>query len=244
MTHEQELEKLRSLLERVRANRSRPRAVAAPTDGDGAAEVELLDAEDVVELTAAAPSEPPELEVTFEEEREEPPVSSRRPIAMPSPMDEALAGAAQQFEAPPEREIPVKTPPPESGPQAAVPVELPAEPRLPEMEGLREELAARPTTAQIGQTVELEAPTRAGLELSSERPRAPVPVADELEAELPRAQAKPVERERAKAELPSPEITRRVAPAQTVEAKAVSAHKTFQPRTFAELLDASLKLLE
>ncbi len=82
--------------------------VSAPVEPEPIEELELLDEEEFVNLTDA------------EMEAEEPPASSRRPKAAES-MDEALAGAAEQLDMEEGREIPLKTPPPESGPQAAPP---------------------------------------------------------------------------------------------------------------------------
>ncbi len=93
----------------------------------------------------------------FDDEEEEPPASSRRPIA--SSMDEALADAAA-------REVPIKTPPPESGPQEAVviprssapaPASSPDVDEAPPGAAEAEQLAEGvPTSAQLGNTVSLE----------------------------------------------------------------------------------------
>lgn len=148
--------------------------------------------------TSFAESEPPApvqaqspgYGLDFDEE-EEPPASSRRAIA--SSMDEALADAAA-------REVPLKTPPPESGPQEAVIV--PKDTGLPEPDldeappgaadatTLAEGL---PTSAQLGNTVtleeggaadfEVEAPAGAGL-----RESAPPP-SEDFEIRLPQREA-------------------------------------------------------
>jgi len=92
----------------------------------------------------------------FDDVEEEPPASSRRAIA--SSMDEALADAAA-------REVPLHTPPPESGPQEAVIVPKISAFPLPEpdfdesLPGSAEadQLAVGlPTSAQLGNTVTLE----------------------------------------------------------------------------------------
>lgn len=113
---------------------------------------ELLDVSPPVPPPAARR---PDFGLDFDdEEDEEPPASSRRPIA--SNMDEALADAAA-------REVPLKTPPPESGPQEAVIIPkgsgMPAAhveddtPGAAEASHLAEGI---PTSAQLGNTVTLD----------------------------------------------------------------------------------------
>ena len=127
----------------------------------------------------------------FDDVEEEPPSSSRRAIA--SSMDEALADAAA-------REVPLQTPPPESGPQEAV--------TLPRMAGLPQpdvdealpgaaeygQLAeGLPTSAQLGNTValeeggpvefEVEAPAESGRKESTPAP------SEDFEARLPQREA-------------------------------------------------------
>jgi len=122
---------------------------------------------------------------------DEPPASSERSIA--SSMDEALADAAA-------REVPLKTPPPESGPQEAV--IMPRASALPEpdvdeaLPGASE--AARiaegvPTSAQLGNTVtleeggavefEVEAPAESG------RKESAPPPSEDFEIRLPQREA-------------------------------------------------------
>jgi hypothetical protein len=129
---------------------------------------------------------------------DEPPASSSR-HRVAGTMDEALARAAQQIEHEDGREVPLKTPPPESGPQAAV--ALPAgihAPLAPDIEELLEAdilpvggvNAAQPTTEQLGQTIDLEEARGPQLELDSAL-AAPAPVHqelpnEELEVTLPR----------------------------------------------------------
>ena len=187
-------------------------------------EVELLE-EEIVDITDA----PPEAEVEIEEpEEEELPASSRRPIA--ASMSEALADAADSVELDEGREIPLKTPPPESGPQAAPPpAHALAAPLLPLVE--EADIMSRPhhpTVAQLGATVELEEGGDAELELGE-------PVAEGPPVHLVREEA-PVERVR-------PQVVERPAIATAAPASAfVAAAKGFQPASFAELLDASLGL--
>ncbi len=104
---------------------------------------------------------------------DEPPASSSR-HRVAGTMDEALARAAEQIEHDEGREVPLKTPPPESGPQAAValPVGIHA-PLAPDIEELLEAdilpaggvNADLPTTEQLGQTIDLEEARGPHLEL-------------------------------------------------------------------------------
>jgi hypothetical protein len=158
-------------------------AMAASADID-------IDFDDVEDLTS---QRPPPL-------AEEPPASSRRPKAATS-MDEALAEAAEQHE------VPIKTPPPESGPQAAVPLSGMAAPPAPEVDELLEE----PTREPLG----------AGLTL------------DEPLSEPPEPQAAPLE----------PEVRRRPPFASGIEVASYErTAQEFKPKSFVELLDASLSL--
>ena len=109
-------------------------------------------------------------------------------------MDEALArAAAEQIEMDEGREVPLKTPPPESGPQAAValPQGIHA-PLAPDIEELLEAdiapppreagvRAAVPTTEQLGQTIELEEARGPALELD----HPPAAIIEPLQEELP-----------------------------------------------------------
>jgi hypothetical protein len=103
-------------------------------------------------------------------------------------MDEALARAAEQIDIEDGREVPLKTPPPESGPQAAMalPVGIHA-PLAPDIEELLEAdilpvggvSAAVPTTEQLGQTIDLEEGRGPHLELDSALAQ-PAPLQEEL----------------------------------------------------------------
>lgn len=138
------------------------------------------------EPPAPAQAQRPGFGLDFEDE-EEPPASSQRQIA--SSMDEALADAAA-------REVPLKTPPPESGPQEAVLVPKSAgfsEPDVDEAPpGAAEAMHVAegiPTSAQLGNTValdeggavdfEVEAPAESGRKES--RP----PPSEDFEMRLP-----------------------------------------------------------
>jgi hypothetical protein len=129
---------------------------------------------------------------------DEPPASSSR-HKVAGTMDEALAHAAEQIEHDEGREVPLKTPPPESGPQAAMalPVGIHA-PLAPDIEELLEAdilpvggvNADLPTTEQLGQTIDLEEARGPHLELDSALAASP-PVHEErpneeLEVTLPR----------------------------------------------------------
>jgi hypothetical protein len=132
------------------------------------------------------------------EPSDEPPASSSR-HRVAGTMDEALARAAEQIEHDEGREVPLKTPPPESGPQAAMalPVGIHA-PLAPDIEELLEAdilpvggvNADLPTTEQLGQTIELEEARGPHLELDSAH-TAPAALQqelpnEELEVTLPR----------------------------------------------------------
>ncbi len=98
-----------------------PPAAAAPV------EVELLGQAPELDIVEVELGEEEIVDITDVEDigavelatEEEPPASSRRPIA--GNMSEALAKAADSADVDDGREIPLKTPPPESGPQAAPP---------------------------------------------------------------------------------------------------------------------------
>jgi len=164
---------------------------------------ELLE-DDIVEMTPSEVAELPAANNTLDElsfddvlddkrapapSEDEPPVSSSR-SKVAATMDEALARAAEQIQLEEGREVPLKTPPPESGPQAAV--ALPAgmhAPLAPDIEELLEAdilpsggvRAAVPTAEQLGQTIELEEARGPSLELDQPAPFA----AEALQEELP-----------------------------------------------------------
>ena len=176
--------------------------------------LETLDEDDLLEIPSdRLESIPPSGGVEAREE--EPPASSQRPKAGHL---EDLESASAALAAEEEREVPIKTPPPESGPQAAPPPSLGAPP-APDVDALleadiampsasAEQLtapfdsleqpfgtrppppASGPTVEQLGQTIELEeAP---GPELELDRPLTPPAVSaapDELEASLPAGQS-------------------------------------------------------
>jgi hypothetical protein len=180
---------------------------------------ELLE-DDIVEMSPAAapvevvvPAARPsidEVDLNFDDEdeapaarqsaaeEEEPPASSSR-SKIPATMDEALAHAAEHLEMQEGREVPLKTPPPESGPQAAM-APLPAgihAPPAPDIDELLEAdilpapavLSPGPTTEQLGQTIDLEEARGPHLELDHPVPAAAAAIAaaptEELEITLP-----------------------------------------------------------
>lgn len=170
---------------------------------------ELLD-DDIVEMTVGESELPPKApldELNFDDEEldgdhaahvEEPPASSSR-SKIAGTMDEALARAAEQITLEEGREVPLKTPPPESGPQAAM--ALPAgihAPLAPDIEELLEAdiapkggvRAALPTAEQLGQTIDLDEARGPSLELDQPVPLDPEPLQEalppeELEVTLP-----------------------------------------------------------
>lgn len=213
------------------------RAIEEPAEEEvsvetGEALIEDLDLleDEIVDITEAPAEEEALVAEAEVQEEEEPPASSRRPIA--GSMGEALAGAADAVEMDEGREIPLKTPPPESGPQAAPLPQGIAAPAVPDLDELREvDIVSRtqPTAAQLGATVELEPAEEAELELGE-----------------PVAEAPPVHAVRDEAPMPQAvraEVVERPAIATSAPAGAfVSAARSFHPQSFAELLDASLAL--
>ncbi len=157
---------------------------------------EELSDDDLVEVTEGTPA-PADVDIDFEDEPEQPPASSQR-SKVASSMDEALAAAAaEQLEA--EREVPLKTPPPESGPQAApMPqgITAPAAPDVDALLGGELDIPTRadagmsasagPTPEQLGQTIDLEEARGPSLELAEQKGSDPAPApVEELEVALP-----------------------------------------------------------
>jgi hypothetical protein len=154
-------------------------------DGPSDADLEEMSSELLESLPPAAAtswSTRPEAD-----EPDEPPVSSQRP-RMPSGLEASLnEGEAGLGE---DREAPLITPPPESGPQEA-PIGLFA-PAVPDVDNLLGEsvppgpaAGPGPTPEQIGESVELEEPAGPALELDEARARPEtIPPKEELEALL------------------------------------------------------------
>jgi hypothetical protein len=161
---------------------------------------EELSEDDLVEVTEGTPL-PPEVTTTssdvdidFEDEDEQPPASSQR-SKVATTMDEALAAAAAQLDV--EHEVPLKTPPPESGPQEAPvgPLTAPAAPDVDALLGSELDIPTRevvaqapvgPTPEQLGQTIDLEEARGPSLELEEHQVSADLPEpVEELEVSLP-----------------------------------------------------------
>lgn len=160
---------------------------------------EELSEDDLVEVTEGTP-EPAaaassDVDIDFEDEEEQAPASSQR---VASTMDEAIAAAAAQ-EAEAERDVPIHTPPPESGPQEA-PAAVLSAPAAPDVDALlgeeldipqRAELATPvpsvgPTAEQLGQTIDLEEARGPSLELAvAQQSSVPPAPQSELEMALP-----------------------------------------------------------
>jgi hypothetical protein len=201
----------------------------------------------IVESVPAPPAD--DIDFDDEEEEEQPPASSKR-SKVPTTMDEALAAAAAQLGAE-EHEVPIKTPPPESGPQEAVPLPAGLAPApVPDVDDMLEAdlpPAHGPRPEQLGQTIDLEEARGPALELDLGRKATPAPVQEtsELEAPLPAREADrgydanlapPAE---AKQDLQA--FVRPALPAAEV-ASFVGSAGGFQPKSFIELLDASIDL--
>jgi hypothetical protein len=161
-------------------------AIEAEAEAEPLAAEELSE-DDLVEVTEATAA-PADASTDIDFDDDEPPASSQR---VASSMDEALAAAAAQLDA--EREVPLKTPPPESGPQEAPPPAAIAAPAAPDVDALLgQELDIPthrahegPTTEQLGQTIDLEEARGPALELA-EQQAAPSPAPlEELEVALP-----------------------------------------------------------
>lgn len=204
--------------------------------------VEMLDDAEIVDITLeedeveapppppprpAAPPPPANLlasappgnasDLDFDEDDERPPSSSRRPKLAASSLDEALEGTASQLDD--EHEVPIKTPPPESGPQEALPPpqvlqQPPLELDEPGMEAELARSPSRPAPEQVGNTIELEEPAGPSLELDSlpaESGPQPGRSTEELEAELVAPKATSVPAAVIESE-PAPELTSAVVP--------------------------------
>jgi hypothetical protein len=229
---------------------------------------DLLEVTTIPPATAAEAEPAPDLsvDVDLSMDDEEPPVSSSR-SKVAATIDEALARAAEPDE---EREVPVKTPPPESGPQAAGPPPAGLEaPRLPDVDSLEADdmlgpPSMGPTTEQLGETIELEAPRGPTLEIdvsvSAPPEREPERPPEELEVNLPRGQMPsglydlppvappaqatppmPAVEERTSSAPPEPRPTARPELGSAEIARVVLGRPTVS-HTFVDVLDRSLKL--
>ncbi|HKO53031.1 MAG TPA: hypothetical protein VJV79_35220 [Polyangiaceae bacterium] len=150
-----------------------------PVANNALDELSFADVDDLHDKRTAPPS------------ADEPPASSSR-SKIAGTMDEALARAAEQIQLDEGREVPLKTPPPESGPQAAaaLPVGIHA-PMAPDIEELLEAdivpvagvHAALPTAEQLGQTIDLEDARGPSLELDQPAAFAPDALEEDLSSE-------------------------------------------------------------
>lgn len=226
-------------------------------------EMELEEGDLISVPPGASPSAPPPAveipvhdELDFEDEEEEIPASSQRPRVAAS-MEEALAVAPEAIE---EHEVPIKTPPPESGPQEAMPAPAALEsPRLPD---IREAFERGPTPEQLGETIELPEPSHAHLELDVRAPEPEAqPVSEELEVSLPTREASsrydaglapPAsareeirrfdEQAAGEADLEATQIVRRRELVGTAVSRFLAKGAEFTPKSFVDLLEASLRL--
>jgi nicotinate-nucleotide--dimethylbenzimidazole phosphoribosyltransferase len=162
---------------------------------------EELSEDDLVEVSEATPGGSTDVDIDFEDEPEEQAPASSQRSRVASNLDEALAAAAAQLESDPEP--PLKTPPPESGPQEAPlppPITSPAAPDVDALLGSEVDISSGsvaaisegPTAEQLGQTIDLEDARGPSLELAEPRVddaalaavSAAVPM-EELEVALP-----------------------------------------------------------
>ncbi len=144
-----------------------------------------LSPEEVATIEAEVAQEEDGAAADFADDEALLPSSSRRPKlgeASPAP------GAD-----PEEREVPLHTPPPESGRQVTTPVQIPVQGAVPgDLLEVGEEISARrsgsgPTLEQLGETIELDEPLGGDLELdeaSEALTPPPPPPRDELEQDL------------------------------------------------------------
>jgi hypothetical protein len=242
-----------------------PRPPSAPPE-------ELSD-DDLLEVTTIPPAaisgmdEPAadlsvDVDVSMDEEA---PVSSSR-SKLAASMDEALESAPESED---EHDVPVKTPPPESGPQAAGPpsVEL-DEPGMSDVDTLEAGMLGSmgPTAEQLGETIELEAPRGPMLEIDVGMSDAPEPEPErpleELEVTLPRGQmpsglydvdpvpmppatatpAPPAAEDRTSSIPPEPRPTARPELGAAEIARVVLGNRPTISHTFVDVLDRSLAL--
>jgi hypothetical protein len=183
---------------------SEVRFAAGPRDSDVEVTVAAIEAEaetiateelseaDLVELTESQPpaaAAASDVDIDFDDEEEEQPPASSQRSRVASTMDEALAAAAQQ-EA--EHEVPLKTPPPESGPQEAPVVALPSSSGsdVDALLGQELDIPTRadggPTAEQLGQTIDLDEARGPSLELAEPAQSSVPPAgAEDLEVALP-----------------------------------------------------------
>lgn len=249
-------DKLQALLARVQRNSALPRTVPAPVSVAGAAASSVRPAGPASVAPASAVDAPlpasgrsiPPMALELDEpgldsmtppsagpagnelDLDEPPESGSAPVR---------PAAARPSDLLDDADHPPLTPPPESGEEPAPKVTIPRD--------------TGPTMAQLGQTIALEEATNAALEL--EEPPAPpsrrgvdqlemVPPTGGYSEELPLP-------DNAREELDRVRLGQSTEVGPTVHVRPVlstnvvdfvSAVRSYQPETFVELLDASLKL--
>jgi len=226
---------------------------------------EELSEDDLVDVTTVPPPDVPAFAAAAspsvpDDDIEEPPASSSRSKVAES-LDQAIASAAAR---PDELEVPIHTPPPESGPQEAVlpaGIEAPRAAEFDDESGLVSSSSLGPTPEQLGGTIELEGADGPEIEIEvagvAEPEPAPVRPTEELEVTLPRAEmpsgtydvsvSMPAQSPLASS-LPTipageqgPEILTRPA-IESAEVTHVIRVSAKTPESFAELIDGSLEL--
>lgn len=144
-----------------------------------------LSPEEVATIEAEVAQDEDGAAVDFADDEALLPSSSRRPK-----LGDESEGPGADLE---EREVPLHTPPPESGRQVTNPVQIPAQGAVPgDLLEVGEEISARrsgsgPTLEQLGETIELDEPLGGDLELdeaSEALTPPPPPPRDELEQDL------------------------------------------------------------
>jgi hypothetical protein len=249
----------------------RPEPGSSVQSRPSSAPPEELSDDDLLEVTTIPPApaalaeEPAQelsIDVDVSMDEEEPPASSSRSISAAT-MDETLEGATETDE---ERDVPVKTPPPESGPQAAGPPSMALdEPGVPDVDALEADMMAPPsmgpTAEQLGETIELEAPRGPTLEIDVSVSDVPGPEPErppeELEVSLPRGQMPsglydvppgqetppaPAVEERTSSAPPEPRPTARPELGAAEIARVVLGNRPSVSNTFVDVLDRSLAL--
>jgi len=190
-------------------------AHSAPLVEVEAAPVEALSEDDLMEIPSemleSVPPPPYEVAPVVPSYNDEPPVSSQRPRIVPADLHSSLSTSDEPLDE--EREVPLKTPPPESGPQEAPlaaayaedtsEVDQLLEADLPPVAAhhslsspfdtveapFRSMPSPGPTPEQLGQTIELEEGTGPELELAPPRAPSEEPRPEELEMPLPLPEA-------------------------------------------------------
>jgi len=190
-------------------------AHSAPLVEVEAAPAEALSEDDLMEISSemleSVPPPPYEVAPVVPSYNDEPPASSQRSRIVPADLHSSLSASDEPLDE--EREVPLKTPPPESGPQEAPlaaayaedtsEVDQLLEADLPPVAAhhslsspfdtveapFRSMPSPGPTPEQLGQTIELEEGTGPELELAPPRAPSEQPRPEELEMPLPSPEA-------------------------------------------------------